>query len=960
MHDPDLDSDTRVGPDTERDLATGAEPRDDVLMELLVRWEEAHARGEELTAEVLCQGDTRWLSALRERIAKRKRLHRVLDLPAATETGRGDGPSPPAEFPGHEVLGEIGRGGMGIVYRARDIRLGRVVALKTLVEAGQATRDQLDRFLDEARAVARLRHPNIVAIHAIGEHEGRPYFSLEYVEGGNLAQRLAGGPLSPRQAAELVESLAHSVHAAHRAGIVHRDLKPSNVLLTAEGVPKVGDFGLAKWLGSDSARTYSGQVMGTPSYMAPEQAEGRSKDVGPVADVYALGAILYHELTGRPPFLGDSALETIKLVSTTEAVPPARLRPDVPRDLETICLKCLEKSPSRRYADALSLAEDLRRFLEGRPIAARPIGFAGRLWRWAARNPMLAAAAGVVVAMFALGTPGFFVLWRGAVADRAAAVAAQGQADAARVRAERNRDRALNAVRVLLGTEWDDMLVEELRPYRKLLTDQGVREAQELVRDLEDDPQAEVQRVYGQLALAASQREAGDAEAARESGRKAIELAEALVARDPSASSRDVLGVVFHRLTGLANEPELLRAYARRSNEIFEARGLEEPDRPDPHGHAIALNDHNIGDSYFHQQRLGDAAAAFRAGVRVCQEQVRRGDRGDLVQLDLGRNLLYLSRVERNSGHLDEAVDAGRRAVAAYRAIYDREPGNYTCAIQLHLSHEELGFAYELLERWGDTIASFEASRAILRATAEKEGGLVSRVAAIKGQLARVDYNLTRAYATDPARYYEPMRATYAEAFAICDKLTIVRPLSDELRAVFADVSYQMAGFQADDGLEVDLGLYERAEQLWDDLHRRIPGERMYRAMLVLVRHDLADELAARGRAEESRACRDRSITSARGDAELLFQIAVNYAANARQIGTYPIKLDARRQQERRRMFARRAAQMLREAIADGFRDVARLWREPELVMLHDDPEFRSIAEALDGLTFPADPFAGP
>ncbi len=539
MHDPDLNGRPPVGKDTEPDLTQSAEPRKERLLELLVQWEEAHARGEELTPEILCGDDTRWLAALRERIAKRKRLHAVLAMPEATVVGRSDGPSPLPEplpaFPGHEVLGEVGRGGMGVVYRALDVRLGRIVALKTLAEASHATRDQLDRFLDEAKAVARLRHPNIIAIHAIDEHEQRPYFSLEYAEGGNLAQWLANGPLSPRQAAELVESLAHAVHAAHCAGIVHRDLKPSNVLLTAEGVPKVSDFGLAKLLDGDSARTYSGQVMGTPSYMAPEQAEGRSREVGPAADVYALGAILYQALTGRPPFLGDSALETLKLVTTTEVVPPARLRPDVPRDLETICLKCLEKAASKRYVDARSLAEDLRRFQENRPIVARPVGVAGRLWRWAGRNRMLAAATAVVVAMFALGTPGFFVLWRGAVADRAAAVSAQpGRRGPGRrpdrtptgrcraQRAERTRDRASSAVRTLLMTEWDDMLAEELRPYRKALTDQGVREAQALVRELEGDSQAESQRVYGYLALANAQLEAGEAATAGESGRKAV------------------------------------------------------------------------------------------------------------------------------------------------------------------------------------------------------------------------------------------------------------------------------------------------------------------------------------------------------------------------------------------------------------------------------------------------------
>ncbi len=193
--------------------------------------------------------------------------------------------------------------------------------------------------------------------------------------------------MAPRPAAALVETLARAVEVAHRAGVVHRDLKPGNVLLTAEGVPKVGDFGLAKLMDSDSALTCSGQVMGTPSYMAPEQAEGHSSRVGPPADVYALGAILYQSLTGRPPFLGHSALETIRLAATTDAVPPTRLRPEVSRDLETVCLKCLEKDPGRRYESAAGLADDLRRFLDGRPILARPVGQVGRMLRWAGRNP---------------------------------------------------------------------------------------------------------------------------------------------------------------------------------------------------------------------------------------------------------------------------------------------------------------------------------------------------------------------------------------------------------------------------------------------------------------------------------------------------------------------------------------------------------------------------------------------
>ena len=261
------------------------------------------------------------------------------------------------------------------------------MAIKTIAEGRHATADQRDRFRAEARAVARLRHPNIIAIHSIGEHDGQPYLVLEFARGGSLAGRLAEKPMTPREAAALLEILARGVHAAHRAGVVHRDLKPSNIVLTAEGVPKVSDFGLAKLLDADAGRTVTGQVMGSPSFMAPEQAEGRTREVGPAADVYALGSILYQALTGRPPFLGESQLETLKLVVSNDVVPPCRLRPDVPRDLETICLKCLEKEPARRYPDALSMADDLRRHLEDRPILSRRAGRPERAWRWCRRNP---------------------------------------------------------------------------------------------------------------------------------------------------------------------------------------------------------------------------------------------------------------------------------------------------------------------------------------------------------------------------------------------------------------------------------------------------------------------------------------------------------------------------------------------------------------------------------------------
>jgi serine/threonine-protein kinase len=295
------------------------------------------------------------------------------------------------EVPGYDVEGVLGRGGVGVVYKARHLRLKRPVALKMLLVGACATPAERERFLREAEAVAGLRHPNIVQVHDVGEHEGRPYFTMEYVEGGSLAQKLAGAPQPAREATALVATLAEAVQVAHQGGIVHRDLKPGNILLTADGTPKVTDFGLARRLEGSAGLTQSGTPVGTPSYMAPEQAQGKSRAAGPAADVYALGAILYELLTGRPPFRGETAAETVLQVLFEEPVPPSRLNAKVPRDLETICLKCLHKEPHRRYATAAAMAEDLRRFQRGEPIVARRAGALERVGKWVRRRPAQAA-----------------------------------------------------------------------------------------------------------------------------------------------------------------------------------------------------------------------------------------------------------------------------------------------------------------------------------------------------------------------------------------------------------------------------------------------------------------------------------------------------------------------------------------------------------------------------------------
>jgi WD40 repeat protein/tRNA A-37 threonylcarbamoyl transferase component Bud32/tetratricopeptide (TPR) repeat protein len=323
-----------------------------------------------------------------------------------TEPNAATSGASPVNIPGYEILGELGRGGMGVVYKARHKKLGRLVALKMILAGGHASDADLARFRTEAEATARVKHANIIQIYEIGEHEGKPYFSLEFCVGGSLAQEIDGTPMQPKEAARMVEKLARGMEAAHQQEVIHRDLKPANVLLAEDGTPKITDFGLAKKL-DDAGQTQSGAIMGTPSYMAPEQAEGKGKEMGPPADIYALGAILYELLTGRPPFKAATPLDTILQVVADEPVAPRQLNAKIPRDLETICLKCLHKDPQRRYGRAAALADDLGRFLRQEPVLARPVGNFERAVRWCRRNPALTASGmlGILVVIGAVVVP---------------------------------------------------------------------------------------------------------------------------------------------------------------------------------------------------------------------------------------------------------------------------------------------------------------------------------------------------------------------------------------------------------------------------------------------------------------------------------------------------------------------------------------------------------------------------
>jgi formylglycine-generating enzyme required for sulfatase activity/tRNA A-37 threonylcarbamoyl transferase component Bud32 len=507
--------------------------------------------------------------------------------------------SSPRTVAGYVLLEQIGRGGMGVVYKARQEGLNRIVAIKTILAGADAGDDDLERFRAEAEAVARLRHENIVQIYQVGTlDEGGtrvPFMALEYIDGGGLDKQIAGTPWAPRKAAELIETLARAIHSAHQAEIVHRDLKPANVLLTASGTPKVTDFGLAKRLDADAGRTRSGSILGTPSYMAPEQARGDIGAIGPATDVYALGAILYELLTGRAPFKSPTVWDTVQQVIEQPPVPPTQFQGNAPRDLETICLKCLAKEPAHRYPSAAALADDVRLFLDGKAIHARPAGGMEKAWRWCRRNPWLASTAAAAVIALISGTAisSYFAVRAGDNARMAADKAQQAEANAAvadanarqaeanaaaadenarranrlAAYAARQRDLSLESFNTLL-TEVQERLADTpaMRQIRDRLVETAVRGLDRLAEAGPVDVGADRGLADARLRLAQSFERLGNSGAARKEYEAALAAFDAIARAQPGDLGATVLvAAVRSDLSGLiaVSDPAAARSHAR-------------------------------------------------------------------------------------------------------------------------------------------------------------------------------------------------------------------------------------------------------------------------------------------------------------------------------------------------------------------------------------------------------------
>jgi serine/threonine-protein kinase len=809
---------------------------------------------------------------------------------------------------GYEILEELGRGGMGVVYKARQKSLNRLVALKMLLGGERAGAERMGRFQAEAEAVARLQHPNIVQVYEVSEQGGLPYFSLEYLEGGSLAAKIAGKPQPPREVAVIVEILARAMACAHQSGIVHRDLKPSNILLGRDGTPKVTDFGLARDLEGDSGYTRSGTLLGTPSYMPPEQAAGRGHQVGPLADVYSLGAILYALLTGRPPFQGASAMETVELVRTQEPVPPRRLQPGVPVDLDTICLKCLRKEPHRRYESAGELADDLHRYLAGEPIRARPIGHLGRLWSWCRRNPRVAALTALVLALLVVVAVGSTVA---AVVISARRDEAERERQAAEESAEREREAA-----------------EEARRSRKAAkehADLALKALQNLINnvhnELRDHPEAQALRLrLMKKALADLAEVSGSI---RASG----------LADRATAAAIVQIGNIYLEVGNV----EDARVEFGRARDIAERMAKAAPESDLARGN-LGLAMTRLGDVCLAAGEGPEAAREFYLkGLALREEIVLHPNCGELpaheARASLADSYEKLGRVAEQLGEMKEAY---RCQAKAYELRRPNTPNAESpAARQAHANH--LDRLAGLAVQAGDLDAArrqYEASLAVREWLAKMEPK--NALHRLNVGFAHVNVGDVLLFAGKTAealdQYKEAVKVHRALADAYLGNARYQGSLANSLYRVATAVWRR-------DGVKKALPIYREVVKIREPLAKGPGLSRQIDLMIAVSR--TGDHGRAAGIAEQLRKAAPRQPG-------VLYQLACCYALCAPAVALPKTDSDLTEvERGQQTKYRQQAVKALEEAVDRGFRDRSAVEYDPDLDPIRGEEGFRGLLKRL-------------
>jgi serine/threonine-protein kinase len=840
---------------------------------------------------------------------------------------RGDGLP---QVAGYRMLEVLGAGGMGIVYKAHQTRLDRFVALKMIRAGAGARAGDLVRFEAEARAVAAIDHPNIIQIHEIGEHGGLPYFSLEYLAGGSLARRIDGKPQPVAEAARIVEVLARAMDVAHRRGIIHRDLKPANVLLAPDGTLKIADFGLAKRLEADSSQTRTGSILGSPSYMAPEQALGAAL-VGPAADQYALGATLYELLTGRPPFRGISVLDTLDLVRTKEPVPPSQLLPRMPRDIETICLKCLEKDPARRYPDVAALADDLHRFQAGEPIVARPISGPERAWRWCLRNRRVAALTAAVALLLV-------------------AVAAVSAYSAVTL-GEKNRE--LGETNVALGKANKDLIAAgaEVEAKRKLAVAAGqaaikqnrsVVDAQREMIDLLEDKlryEPNLQPVREKLLDLATRtlESAADTMTALRSEIGWLPADEELNWRTVARAHQRIgeLSLSRNRFA------DALKQF-RRVDELIARFAAVAPDDPAAQIRLIRTQ-RQLG--FFARDKIGDidwARRRFLGAMEIARALLAKDPKNDVYKNELANSVGQLAKAEMDLGHLERA----RELYGEERAIRDSFTPGWAGRLEVR---RELAGCYEqvseLYFRLGDRD---EARRFNGRCTELREGAIAEQPGSWP-----VVYDLARAYnnsgqlcfprGRDPAA----AREFHRKALALISKRADADPSNLDTQGRLAQTLYYEAtcALMSRDVAGAVAG-YRHCLKIREKLATE-PEAKMPRIDLMVA-------LARCGQHARAAAIAHELVATPPENEQIYFQAACGYALAAGAARDERRTLQSARGSLRSaiaagvdallvRLYSGRAIDCLRRGKARGWADVVSLETDPDLEPIRSDPAFRAL-----------------